>query len=270
LPQSAFDREHLLANPVMHERLPLARRLDSAFVFVGPWHTNYYHWLTDHLPRLALLALDESPEVPVLVHADLAAWQTETLELLGVPTERMVAYRHPHVRIRRALWPSLPGRTGNTPPWAAEYLRSRLAIPPESTGRLLYVSRGDTSRRQVANEHDVIAELRQIGFDAVNPGELTVREQMQLFGEAKLIVGAHGAGLTNMIASSRAAVVEVIDPSYVNGCFYTLSNALGHRYWYLAGRSDVPGVIVIDIAVLGRTIDAALESLEGPSYTRTQ
>jgi capsular polysaccharide biosynthesis protein len=257
LAQSAFAREHLETNTVLHERLPLARRLDEAAIFVGPWHGNWFHWVTDHLPRLALLPLDDEPDLPVLVHADLTRAQLDSLEYLGLSRDRMVGYSHPHVRVRRAVWPSLPGRTGNTPPWAANWLRD--CVGSRGTGRTrLYVRRSRSSTRGITNEHDVVGALVPFGIETVEPEKLTFEEQMAAFASAELIVGAHGAGLTNIVAARDAALVEAFDPRYVNGCYYALADALGHRYWYLMGSPDGADAMTLGAAALARTVEAAL------------
>jgi hypothetical protein len=40
----------------------------------------------------------------------------------------------------------------------------------------------------------------------------------------------------NLLASTRATLVEIFDPRYVNGCYYALTDALGLPYWYVLGE----------------------------------
>ncbi len=66
-------------------------------------------------------------------------------------------------------------------------------------------------------------------------------EQVRAFAEAECIVGAHGAGLTNLaFCSPGAAVVELFASDYVNECFWALATTVeGLRYRYLVGDGSV-------------------------------
>jgi len=82
----------------------------------------------------------------------------------------------------------------------------------------------------VRNEAAVRDLLAAYGFQDVDPGHLSVAEQIATFAQAELIVATHGAGLTNIVfASPGARVIELFPAGY-----------LLPDYWWLA--SVVPGV----------------------------
>jgi capsular polysaccharide biosynthesis protein len=61
-------------------------------------------------------------------------------------------------------------------------------------------------------------------------------DQVRIYGEAEIIMGPHGGGLTNAVfAQPGATVIEVFLPTYINGCFPALANACGHRYGFTIG-----------------------------------
>ena len=73
--------------------------------------------------------------------------------------------------------------------------------------------------------------LEGAGFTAVIGQELTVREKAELFGDAEIVVGAHGAGLTSLLLTpSGAHVIEALDPEHLVSCFYLLAASLNQRY----------------------------------------
>jgi capsular polysaccharide biosynthesis protein len=200
---------------------------------------NYYHFLTDVLPRLELLRRAGVEPDRYLVNRDLP-FQSELLDTLGIGAERVLtSAAHPHVRAERLLVPSLPDSHLRTPPWLIRWLRGRLlprTVAPAH--RRLYVSRGTRrNTRYVTNEQEVLAALVPLGFECVDPGTHSVAEQIRLFSEAELVVGAHGAGLTNLaFCTEGAGVVELFPPDYVNVCYWALCNAAGGlRYRYLVG-----------------------------------
>lgn len=65
---------------------------------------------------------------------------------------------------------------------------------------------------------------------------MSFADQVQLFGEAEIIVGPHGAGFANAVfAQPGATLIELFSPHYINGCFWALANACGHRYGFTVG-----------------------------------
>jgi hypothetical protein len=68
----------------------------------------------------------------------------------------------------------------------------------------------------------------------------SLREQMDLFGAASLVVGPHGAAFTNIAwTPPGAAVLELFHHAYFPHYFYYLARVLGHDYacWIAPGGS---------------------------------
>jgi capsular polysaccharide biosynthesis protein len=81
------------------------------------------------------------------------------------------------------------------------------------------------------NERELIERLTPFGFEAVALERLSVREQANLFSGAEIVVGAHGAGLANLLfASPGCQVIEIYMSTYINWCFYTICAAAGLGY----------------------------------------
>lgn len=53
--------------------------------------------------------------------------------------------------------------------------------------------------RKVRNEADLRRMLAQRGFECVYPEEMDFAAQVRLFSRAKLVIGQHGAGLSNLL-----------------------------------------------------------------------
>jgi capsular polysaccharide biosynthesis protein len=92
--------------------------------------------------------------------------------------------------------------------------------------------------------------LSERGFDSVDCGKMSVQEQAEVFGSAEVVVGAHGAALTNLVfCRPGTRVVELFSPAYVNPCYRDLCVAAGLRHaavigngkdWVLSERHDQP------------------------------
>jgi capsular polysaccharide biosynthesis protein len=70
--------------------------------------------------------------------------------------------------------------------------------------------------------------------------DLSFIRQIKLMQGTKVLLGAHGAGLTNMLFMPAGSVVVEIrkEGDCHNNCFYSLASALGHRYYYAIAKSS--------------------------------
>jgi hypothetical protein len=243
-------------------------------VLAGRGDLNYYHFLLDILPRLAVL---ETPGVPSPEqwYVPLGQrFQRELLEVAGfLPKDGIIdADVHPHVRAERLLIPGLPDQHKRIPPWSVDFIRERLRpagveIVP---GRRIYVTRGDQPHnRIVINETEVMELLASRGFEVVDPGAHPAAEQIRMFAEAECIVSPHGAALTNLLfASPGASVVEILAPNYIDVSYWKLAACipgLNYRYLLGVGKRPRPGkeevAVMNDITVDVRALERMLDSL---------
>jgi len=245
----------------------------SLGVLAGRGDLNYYHFLLDIFPRLALF---ETPGVPTPErwYVPLTQpFQREILELDGfLPRDGIVdADSSPHVRAETLIAPGMPDAHKRIPPWTVEFIRERLKPPGVELvpGRRIYVTRGrKRHNRIVRNEEAVLEMLGERGFTAVDPGALSVAEQIRMFAEAEWIVGPHGAALTNLLfASPGASVIEMFAPDYVDVSYWKLADCLpdvSYRYLLGTGPTPRPGReevavmndITVDIGALERMLDS--------------
>jgi capsular polysaccharide biosynthesis protein len=80
--------------------------------------------------------------------------------------------------------------------------------------------------------------IREQGGEIIRAESHTFDEQIRLFEKADLIVGPHGAGLSNMIWSQDAELLEIFPYSEFNDCYARIARTLGFTYHYLHGKDD--------------------------------
>lgn len=226
--------------------------IEEPFVLIGSdGGTNYSHWISRSVLKLALLELENIPRgLPLLLNHDLRGYQLEYLDLLGIPQSRLMPMRMGEViRCREILVPTL---LRNHPRMRVgiDWLRGRVAhllSPPDTVQDLLFISRRDALHRVLLNEAEIEDALVRLGFKTVVLGGMSVADQIRSFSKAQVIVGAHGAGLTNlMFAPPGAAVVEISNTTiYHMADFKFISAQMGQRYaevvsgWYPENHSTV-------------------------------
>ncbi|WP_176706095.1 glycosyltransferase family 61 protein [Paenibacillus hemerocallicola] len=268
------------AHPVFqHADLPQADyTAETVAVLSYAWESNYYHWLGDVLARIHLLDLSGIPIDKYLINGnDSAAFQTETLSMLGIPGHKiMQSRRGMHLKAKRLVVPSLemlqllPLTPHSMAKWAIQYLRSELMNSVHS--RLIegyeriYVSRGDAAHRVVTNEDRITEMVESCGFKIIVPGHMPVADQIRTFASADIIVAPHGAGLTNlMFCQSGTRVLELFSPNYVNPLYWYMSNIVQLDYCYFIGQGERQQISsgIGDIGYRMEPITVDLEAFSG-------
>ncbi len=198
---------------------------------------NYYHFLYDAIARFGIVQSclpDEAIDAVIVPHA--SRYQRQLLELAGVPGRLIQPERGRAVSADRLLVPSNPNWALDAPPSMVEWLRSNLRpAHPDGLPRRLYLSRGSVPRtRRYVQEGELVPELAARGFTSVDPGTLSVQEQIDLFSGAEAIVAPHGAALTNVTFSQPGVrVLEMFAASYVHLGLWAICQAVGAEYRYV-------------------------------------
>jgi len=197
---------------------------------------NYYHWLMQCLPAIDASVRTVGAGHCVLALPPLAGWQEETLALLGyanLPRTRIDF--DCHYRYSRAHWNAYLGGVAEDfmSPRCLDVLeRAGSSIEPvPDTPERLYVARLDSGNRVIRNEDAVRRLLEKYGFVTVIPGILSFAGQVALFKGARVVVGGHGAGLTNLaFCRAGTTVLELIQSTYPTVFMNRVAQAKGLRY----------------------------------------
>jgi capsular polysaccharide biosynthesis protein len=257
-----IERHRLLRSCRPFHRL---KEIDGPVLsLAAPCQYNYYHWMLEALPKLALFRRQGAPETAPVYAESGKAFQSASLDLLGIaPASRIDSRRHQSIRAR-ALWAAtIPSPSGAAHPWAVDWLRhsffAALPATDEPPIGCLVVSRRQASSRKVVNEDELLAALTPLQPTCVVLEELSLTQQIDHFRRARLIVAPHGAGLTNLIfARPEVTVLELFGATYRNRCFERLAAAVGCGYQALIhddARDSTSGEM--NIRVLPELIRAA-------------
>jgi capsular polysaccharide biosynthesis protein len=114
------------------------------------------------------------------------------------------------------------------------HFRLETSTKPE---QLIYVSRQGASQRRYVNEDTLINTLAKIGIKSHRLEEYSLIDQIKLFRVAKLVIARHGAGLTNLLFSSHASVLEHFSDTPLNH-YRLLCKAKNLKYANLVGPED--------------------------------
>lgn len=212
---------------------------------------NYSLWLSEMLTRAHILAqIPDLDDVPVVLNttpsmsAKAVDVRFRTLEYLGIKRSRVIVSNADSLRCDLLYFPRANSRYRNQRiaqnfDDMTQLLRNRIVGPADIKPLdLLYVSRGDARERRIVNEAELIKALEKLGFKSITGGALTFEDQVRQFAQARIIFGAHGAGLANMAFAPRGTPVVELFPETVVGrwMYRVMAHAKSHPYF--AGVSE--------------------------------
>lgn len=274
---SFLDRERFEGR----DRARYARRLAAAHapghvlegecLWIADRHShNYHHWLCDALPKLeawlqrhraATLAMPGRAFGQAFVRESLEAYRGQ-LRVVEPPSDDLPTCAGSLIVIDRTA-PAAQHHDRLVAAVAAR-LRERYGSGVAPTGRRIHVSRARARMRRIVNEAELAPVFERHGFETVFAEELSLAEQVAMMAGTRVLVGAHGAGLTNMMfMPAGSTVLELRQLSGPPNCFFALAGASGHCYRYLAckpgGRPAHPHAA--DIGVDPDELDRSLAEL---------
>jgi hypothetical protein len=245
------------------------------------FHTSYFHWFMDVLPQVWLLK-KHSPYArgrkwfcgPIT-----SAYKKESLRALGLSDDDLIQVDEGIVQFDNM---AMAGFTFEEPlrtrpsfhngihhiGWSPAYLtevrgamQQHLGITRVKREKRYFVSRSDATHRNIINEAEVIAFLAQYGFEVIVPGELSFEDQVRTFSNADIIIGAHGAGLTNIFWSpGGASIIELMPERLADVGYRFMSNMLKQKHYVVSCKQfehhfgDAYSDIEVDIDLLSKVV----------------
>ena len=217
--------------------------IDTAASFFSgyPGGRNYAHWMVDILPAAAPPLVDDDA---VMLWPDIeTSFRKETLAILACQHRSVFLSNGVAVKCRRLrINPFSYVDAGHFPhPARMDFVEDmrRRAEPNREAQRLIYVSRRDGGGRNLRNEDEIAALVESRGFEILTLSSLPVIEQVRTFAEASIVVGAHGAGLTNiMFCRPQTMLLELLPDLYIQWMMRRLASIVPLRYGCVIGQAD--------------------------------
>jgi capsular polysaccharide biosynthesis protein len=228
------------------ELLTAAPHLDSEKPFAGyfsRWSSVYFHMVSESVVQDDIMERTSiRPLVQYVVPKHLSATQRK---LLDFSQPDFVATDCDIIHVPRALFCTVASRHAAISLSfrnSVESLRLALHEHEDSLRHVaspvrLFVARGSGAQRPMENETEICGFFEKYGYAVVQPGNLTLLEQVKQFSKAAVVVGAHGAGLMNAAFAQPNAIVYELralnregEPGFGNESYRKVSAIMGHRY----------------------------------------
>jgi hypothetical protein len=228
-------------------QLPRPQRLEgrTAICVTPEAPGNYYHWLIDLLPRVALVLNARGKFDRLLLNGAHAPYEEASLRMLGLSDQILyVDARHRFFALN-AIIPSMDHRSSIVAPWKIRILREmRDALAGIGHDRMsrIYISRQRAAVRRVCNESDLRPLLEQSGFKFVELESVPWNEQLNLFSNADIIVAPHGAALANIaFCRPNTLIVEIGTSAGYRDFYWRLAASASLRYRFVEAQLGLEG-----------------------------
>jgi len=236
---------------------------------------SYYHWIVEYLTKIRLLEhyQDRTGRQPtILIEPEPRDFILESLELAGYSSSMCREWDGTHGTVEHLALPShqchilnphvtslseyYPSRSG------LQWLRSRLRSSIDTDSHTaeetrIYVSRqeADSDRgRKVVNYDELMNALRDRGFKSYTLENLDFKEQIELFADARVVVGPHGAGLVNVLFSDNPLLIELFPQHRSEPYFYHICRMFDAEYEPIVTEAEGDN-LMIDIPSFTARLD---------------
>lgn len=241
-------------------------KLDTGILGLQDWANNYFHWMTEILPRIVAMK-HQHPSIPVVIPSNYLNYPfiVESLELLKIDIKTFDVRQS--LKINKLYAIDVP-HVGRFNEGLMHFFRDKFmynVTPGYHPQRLIYITRCKARRRRVSNEDEVFRLLENNGFEKVILEDLHVKDQIKLFQESKVVVASHGAGLTNiMFMQKEQAVVELKSDNNNYWCYFSLARVFGLKYFYTLSKGTSSqhreADILVDINKLKKIVTQAMKN----------
>jgi hypothetical protein len=209
----------------------------SGAYMVMPHTPFYYHAVIDEIPNL-LKARNKNPRFTnVIVHKLTEKWAIDLLSRLGF---NVVILKENAAIVEELITVTAP-RALNAK--NIELLRSSVSAIPE---KILIVSRSGAPRSDDSIELAIKSAIPEA--ELINPSDISVDEQIEIFSHAKAIIGLHGGALTNTVwMDSSGRMVEIFNHAYRTSDYENLCRELGQGYLSIEASSKTLNELVQEV-----------------------
>jgi len=207
---------------------------------------NYFHWVFDILPKIKLCSEHYLlKEIDFYYLPNLQNFQKQTLSIFNIGEDKILdsnLYRHiqaselivvDHPWYQRGF---ILDQVEFLPSWIIHWLKDvylKYAKKFDSNEKI-YIDRTESkfNHCQIQNDNEIFNFLKEKGFSKYKVGELSFFEQIYLFNNAKIIIGAHGAAFTNLtFCKPNTKIIEIRPFTQLNNNYKRISwiNNLNYR-----------------------------------------
>lgn len=213
------------------------KKIDEAVIFDAYNGLNIFHFYNDILPKLFINS-KKYLNKPYLISEELYNSKLFQHFLKFVFVNKIkwrIVKKQEYLSIGKAILIKTCEYNLTSLKKIADYALNEC---PASIKRLkIFINRKEQTGRTISNFGKLEPILKENNFVIIYLEDLCISKQIEYFSRAEVIVGIHGAGLTNIIFSykNKPTIVEITASDYIPTHYYWLSQAFQFNYHLFLG-----------------------------------
>lgn len=217
-------------NSVLYKGTPYLKKKINGNVLTltqgASGHKNYFHWLYDILPKINICFKNyNSKEIDYFYISKLEKYQKSTLQILGYDNFKIIdSNKNRHIQANEVICSEHPWykkgfilkEAKKLPAWIVNWINDSFINHGKqfNCNEKIFIDRSESafSHCQFVNNKEIINFLENEGFTSYKVGQLSFQEQVYLFSNAKMIIGAQGAAFANLAFCKKNTKILEIKP----------------------------------------------------------
>ena len=214
---------------------------------------NYFHFMFDILPKLYLLKSKINlKKINYFYVSRPKKWQLKIFNILGIKKEKLLSSKkNKHIICDEILavdhpWynrGTIQAQVKNIPRWIVFQNRNIFKKVSEkfTCNKKIFLDRSHSSYNhcQIENPKDLTVLIKKNNFGIYRPEKISFKKQIFLFGNASIIIGAHGAAFTNIIfCKPNTKIIEIMPSNHYNKKCERLSKILKLKYFRIVTKKN--------------------------------
>jgi hypothetical protein len=238
-PIAVFESSNILPIEVSEIVRPRAPKKVKSGNWVVLSSRSYAHWLIQDLPRFLKLVMLHEKQLQISISNTAPRYVVEVLDILGIAPKQLtqVLYAEKYTFVSAQYAEGLPSSADIEilHKFRDEKVKNQVTLRKDMssiTPEKVYISRR-YSARSLPNEIEIERLAIENNFMVVYLEEWKLDDEIEMFRNVELIVGAAGAGLCNIVWADQdrcKQVVEIYDDTFLSHALEDLACRVGINF----------------------------------------
>ena len=207
---------------------------------------NYGSFIFRQLPQMVFVQMSNA-DFDCYIVPEKTNWLTDALHLFGLPSLPIYSVREVSGdNFKEILICNSFDAEGAMSPSSIDNIRriSGAFVSSNASAQDIFVSRQlwagiRPNYRTLLNESELIGIFKDAGFKTIYPETLSLQDQMQIFANARRIVGPSGSGMLNVVFSQpHSKVLDMESFTYTVRQHAKIYSSSGVNYAFAFGELD--------------------------------
>lgn len=216
---------------------------------------NYFHFIFDILPKIYLLnSKIDIKKIDYFYLLGVSKWQIDILKILGIKEKKIINSKiNKHISADEIYFVDHPWyfkgifqtNIDKLPDWIIKTNRKILfnkkTVKKKENANRIFIDRSDSKYNhcQISNLREIIKFAKDKKFKIYQLSNFSFKKQISLFQNSKIIMGAHGAGFTNIIfCKPSTKIIELIPSNHPNMQTKRICKVLSLNYYRIKTIPD--------------------------------